>query len=106
MAGRQAGRSWGGMFLYKCRLCGGIQETTFSPDWHASVTWAFGGVDLNRAVTQHPMAPTAVDTHQCADGRVGVTDLVGVVPKNANTQEADLAWNGRGDAEEGQEAKP
>ena len=82
-------RSKGGKFLYKCRLCGSIRDTVFSPDWLSSLVWAMNGLDLNSKATQDAMAPTSTDICHCVDGRVGVSDLVGVVPgKNEVDDEA------------------
>jgi hypothetical protein len=53
-------------FKHKCRLCGVIESTPY-----VLLVEAMAGN------IREPRAPEMLATHECADGGVGVSDLIG-----------------------------
>jgi hypothetical protein len=66
-----------GKLIYKCRLCGSEHTPTGVPD----VSTALVCVLLDANVPKHWESLAGkislIDLHNCKDGRVGVSDLVG-----------------------------
>ena len=61
-----------GRILFKCRLCGEVYRSRHNPDWKVSLRYlSFGSGILN---------------HHCKDGRVGISDIVGVDPSKKNRE--------------------
>ncbi len=66
-------------FVYKCRLC---QQTDDSHgagnNWHAVIGHL---VNANMGIVSEPMAPRLTSAHNCSDGKIGISDLIGAVPE-------------------------
>ena len=63
----------GGYLVYKCRRCGGINTNTHSPQLMEDMTvFLATGRQLSSGnpMIKHPL-------HCCADGNLGVMDLIG-----------------------------
>lgn len=67
----------GGPLVYKCRMCGGLDESLHAPDVMAALV--FIGV---RGETPREWGIVAGRTslHHCADGSLGVSDIIGGRP--------------------------
>jgi hypothetical protein len=78
---RQHGITRGGFMLYKCRRCGGVDDSVHVP----SIVWAFTQIDQNGSTKEIPGAPQGWHgLHRCNHGDVyGVSDLVGFMPDPA-----------------------
>lgn len=64
-----------GVILYRCRRCEGLDSSLHTPDIDTSILAAV-------STGRDPYGPTQplVGWHRCADGAMGVTDLIGGVP--------------------------
>ena len=67
-----------GTILYKCRLCGSFYEDAHAPDGHAYLIAAMFDFPLHSGFTVD--RKNQFSFHVCADGRMGVSDLVGFRP--------------------------
>ena len=66
----------GGYFIFKCRLCGGFDESVHAPDIRYAVLCIARGFSLPYDWFGKVMANKS-SIHTCPDGRIGITDLVG-----------------------------
>ena len=66
----------GGTLIYKCRLCGELDKSTHAPNGNTALISTV--LDMPFPVDWGPITPKMVGIHGCGNGRVGVTDLVGV----------------------------
>jgi hypothetical protein len=66
-----------GRLIYKCRLCGGTDESTGVPSvLNALIHIQLDG-DTRKAWPQSAQVAHATDIHNCPDGRLGISDLQG-----------------------------
>jgi hypothetical protein len=71
-----------GELLYRCRLCGQVYPTQTVHNielWVRSVYSPTGDLALRSSYPNEKLPETPI-THQCADGRIGVADLIGGQP--------------------------
>lgn len=61
-----------GNLVYKCRRCGELDRPLFAPDIFYAVSDAMYGTQMTEGIR-----PTLLTVHQCADGHIGITDLIG-----------------------------
>jgi len=66
----------GGTLIYKCRLCGGMEESTHAPDGNVALICTI--LNIPTPENWGPITLKMLGVHTCGNGRVGVTDLVGV----------------------------
>jgi hypothetical protein len=67
-----------GILLYRCRLCGAVESSTGVPDLFTALLYLKGDDSLPPGWGPDVVRDT--DLHQCGDGRLGVSDLIGGQP--------------------------
>jgi len=70
------GMGIGGTLIYKCRFCGGLEKSTHVPDGDKAIIYMVKGIETPK--NWGPLKPGILSVHNCSNGYVGVTDLVGV----------------------------
>lgn len=69
----------GGTLLYKCRLCGELKGGMHAP--HLLISLAHVSSGLKQPADWGPLGASVLHSlHNCADGRLGLADLVGGEP--------------------------
>ena len=66
----------GGCMIYKCRLCGGFEQSLHAP---SAFKGLLDGLHGTNSFPGSAIRTTMLSIHQCVDGKHGVTDLVGAV---------------------------
>lgn len=64
-----------GVLVYKCRRCGGIDQSTHAPDVDMAVILTV--LDMDMPKDWGPQKPHMTCIHNCKDGNTGVCDLIG-----------------------------
>jgi hypothetical protein len=65
----------GGVLVYKCRMCGGLDKSTHVPACMTALICLVGGMDFPKTWFGRPGEKVTV--HICKSGRLGVADLIG-----------------------------
>lgn len=61
-----------GMAVYKCRRCGKLEKHLHAPVLVTAITDA-----ITDNMNVKGMRATLISMHQCDDGHIGITDLIG-----------------------------
>jgi hypothetical protein len=66
-----------GKLIYKCRLCGDHHRPTGVPNLLTALVAMVTNTPVPEEWDSLPIAIEPLQLHSCADGRVGVSDLIG-----------------------------
>lgn len=64
-----------GTIIYKCRRCGDLEKSTHVPNIDKAVILMIKGIEMPK--DWGPLSPKMISIHSCADGNIGVCDLIG-----------------------------
>lgn len=66
--------------IYKCRLCGGLDNSIGVPDGLKALIAIQLDGDTQKLCPQSGIVARMTDLHNCPDGRLGISDLQGATP--------------------------